>query len=157
MKQESTGSVERVVQQMHARLSDDLALRECERRALLFMAHFDTQEYQEAANLFALEGVWNRADGVINGRADFMRRMEARSPGIFVRHVITNMRAKRLNETEIRVDSYVTVYRHDFTGSIMVPASLSAPDVMGRYSDVFRMIEGEWLLYEKSVVVDFKR
>lgn len=136
---------------------DDAALRECERATLQFMMYFDAQNYNEAAKLFAPDGVWHRLEAAVRGRDDFMRQMSTRSPGIFVRHVITNLLAQRIDTETVRVSSYVTVYRQDFTGEVVTPAALHSPVAMGRYTDVFRHIEGRWLLHEKSLIVDFKR
>lgn len=141
----------------HLNSRHDAALRECESIALQFMAHFDARNYEEAAKLFAPDGIWHRADISIRGREDFLKHMGARPPGIFVRHVITNLLARRTDQETIRVDSYVTVYRHDFADAPVLPAALHSPDVVGRYTDVFRQIGGNWLLQEKSVSIDFKR
>lgn len=135
----------------------DIELIECERRVIRFMADFDSQHYEKASELFAPDGVWHRPDGDIQGRENFLSRMAQRPRGLLVRHVITNLRSQRIDQITVKVESYVTVYRHDFEHEISYPASLSGPVVMGRYTDVLKQTHGTWMIQDKSVSIDFKR
>ena len=135
----------------------DAELLECERQSIRFMADFDAQRYEQACALFAPDGVWHRPDGDIHGRENFLSRMAQRPRGLLVRHVMTNLRSRRIDQDTICVESYVTVYRYDFEQEISYPAALAGPAVMGRYTDVLKRIGGVWVIHDKSVSIDFKR
>jgi 3-phenylpropionate/cinnamic acid dioxygenase small subunit len=109
------------------------------------------------AQFFADAGVWKRPDGDLVGIAGLRAFMGRRSPGVFTRHVISNMRTTVENDGSVVVESYVTVYRHDFAGQPALPAPLDGPDVVGRYRDVLVNEEGTWKLSMRESIVEFKR
>jgi hypothetical protein len=109
------------------------------------------------AQFFADAGVWKRPDGDLVGIAGLRAFMGRRSPGVFTRHVISNMRTTVENDGSVVVESYVTVYRHDFAGQPTLPAPLDGPDVVGRYRDVLVNEEGTWKLSMRESIVEFKR
>lgn len=134
-------------------------LQECTEALLAFTHAFDTGDLTAMQQHFAPDGVWIRQDGTCTGRtgrAGLAALMARRNPGVFVRHVITNVRGRPAGEREIALESYVTVYRHDFDGIPQTPAPLSGPDLVGRYFDTFRLCESQWLLARREVKVDFK-
>jgi hypothetical protein len=108
------------------------------------------------AQLFATGGVWKRPDGDIVGIDGLRAFMKRRSPGVFTRHVISNMRTA-VEEGRAVVESYVTVYRHDFADRPVLPAPLDGPDVVGRYRDVLVNEAGTWKVSERESIVEFKR
>jgi hypothetical protein len=122
-----------------------------------FTACFDVRDIDGMAELFADNGVWKRPDGDIAGIAELRAFMSRRLPGIFVRHVISNMRSTFVDDNSIVIDSYVTVYRHDFVDQPALPAPLNGPDVVGRYRDVLVNSEGTWKLSVRESIVEFKR
>ena len=77
---------------------------QCCQVVLRFTGHFDAREYGEMEQYFAPDGVWHRADGNIEGREGLRHSMRARPPGLFVRHVITNLRASILSPSEAVVE-----------------------------------------------------
>lgn len=121
-----------------------------------FTACFDAHDIEGMAQLFADSGVWTRPDGDVAGLAELRAFMSRRSPGVFVRHVISNMRTTVEGDSAV-VDSYVTVYRHDFADQPALPAPLDGPDVVGRYRDVLVNEEGSWKLSLRESIVEFKR
>ena len=80
---------------------------------------------------FAPDGVWHRADGNIEGREGLRRAMRARPLGLFVRHVITNLRASILGPSDAVVPPYVTVYRHDLKTEPVSRSSSKHPSFSG--------------------------
>ncbi|MGA2394180.1 MAG: nuclear transport factor 2 family protein [Candidatus Lustribacter sp.] len=121
-----------------------------------FTACFDARDIEGMAQWFADDGVWKRPDGDIVGIAGLRAFMNRRSPGVFTRHVISNVRTT-VEDGSAVVDSYVTVYRHDFAGLPVLPAPLDAPDVVGRYRDVLVKENGTWKLSLRESIVEFKR
>jgi ketosteroid isomerase-like protein len=128
----------------------------CQQTLEAFMGHFDMDEFAAMEPYLTDDAVWVRADGVLHG-CDGLRAWAAkRQPGIFVRHVLTNFRCKRLSDTEVHVDSYAMVFRKDMQAGEKPPATMSGPVLMGRYEDVLRQVDGRWLIAHKSVKIDFK-
>jgi len=121
-----------------------------------FTASFDARDIEGMVQLFADSGVWKRPDGDIAGVAGLRAFMNRRSPGVFTRHVISNMRTTVEDDRAV-VESYVTVYRHDFADRPALPAPLDGPDVVGRYRDVLVNERGAWKLLERESIVEFKR
>ena len=106
--------------------------------------------------MFTDTGVWKRPDGDIVGIAGLRAFMSRRAPGVFTRHVISNMRTT-LEDARAVVDSYVTVYRHDFTDRPVLPAPLNGPHVVGGYRDVLVHENGAWKLSLRESIIEFQR
>ena len=134
-----------------------VAERLCERAILDFTAAFDLNDVEGMAKIFAEDGVWKRQDGNIVGVAQLREMMRKRQAGLFVRHILTNIRASFVSKTHAVVESYVTVYRHDFPGEPRRPSPNAAPNLMGRYRDELRLVGNEWRLAAREVTVDFKQ
>lgn len=127
----------------------------CERAVLRFTAAFDASDVDGMLAEFAPDGVWQRQEGAVRGHDGLRALMAARPPGLFVRHVVTNMRVAPAGSGSARCMSYVTVYRHDHGGPKPVP--LSQPALVGVYHDVLQKTEQTWLLSGRSVSVDLKQ
>ncbi len=141
-----------------ASIDVDIATQQaCERVVTDFSAHFDAGESEAMERLFAADGVWRRADGDITGRAQLRDFMNRRRAGIFVRHVLSNLRTTLIDKTHAVVDSYVTVYRFDFEGQPVLPALLDGPDLIARYHDRLVIESGAWKLAWHEATIDFKR
>jgi hypothetical protein len=123
---------------------------------ICFTACFDAHDVEGMARLLADTGVWKRPDGDITGIAELRSFMSRRSSRVFTRHVISNLRTTFEDECAV-VDSYVTVYRHDFADQPVLPAPLDGPDVVGRYRDFLVNEEGSWKLSMRESIVEFKR
>ncbi len=121
-----------------------------------FTACFDAHDIEGMVQLFADTGVWVRPDGDVAGIGALRTFMDHRPAGVFTRHVISNMRSTVANDRAV-VESYVTVYRHDFAGQPALPAPLSGPDVVGRYRDVLVNENGTWKLLLRESIIEFKR
>lgn len=130
----------------------------CQASLMAFMAHFDADEFEAMAGYFAPDGIWVRADGTLSGLPALRAWAAQRVPGqIFVRHVLSNLRFEALPDGRVRIDSYVTVYRHDGQANDPRPAAMSGPALVGRYVDDMVLHEGLWKIHRKSVQVDFRR
>ena len=133
------------------------AARHCEHTVVAFTAAFDVGDFNRMARLFAEDGVWKRQDGDVVGMSQLQQLMRSRPAGLFVRHILSNMRTTFLSATDAVVESYVTVYRHDFPGSVLQPAPLNGPNLVGRYRDQLSLRGQGWKLAGREVVVDFKQ
>ena len=134
-----------------------VAERYCERAVMDFTAAFDVNDVEGMARVFAEDGVWKRQDGNIAGIAQLRQMMARRPPGQFVRHVLSNVRTTFVSATQAIIESYVTVYRHDFAGEPQPPSPNTMPNLLGRYRDELRLVGTEWKLAGREVAVDFKQ
>jgi hypothetical protein len=128
---------------------DDVVIR--------FTACFDARDIEGMAQFWADTGIWKRPDGDIVGIAGLRAFMSRRSPGVFTRHVISNMQTTLENDASAVVNSYVTVYRHDFADRPVLPAPLDSPHVVGRYRDVLVNEAGNWKVSMRESIVEFQR
>lgn len=129
----------------------------CERAVLAFTHGFDMNDIDAMSRHFAPDGVWKRHDGDLVGMEQLRHFMQVRHPGTFVRHVLSNLRTSLLPDGHAVVDSYVTVYRHDFKGAPQRPAPLAGPNVVGRYRDQLALGDKGWQLVQREVQIDFKQ
>jgi hypothetical protein len=127
----------------------------CQQTVLCFSGYFDSGEFDAMAEYFAPDGVWHRLDGTIRGRGELLQAMAARPKNRFIRHVITNLRVWLTEPGEAVCRSYVTVYRHD--AEPVLPLPLDSPVLIGSYLDKLRLINGRWLISERSVTVELTR
>lgn len=123
---------------------------------LRFTAAFDDGDLAGMQRHFAADGVWQRHDGAVHGHDGLAALMARRPAGIFVRHVLSNLRTELLSPTRAVVDTYVTVYRHDFPGARTLPAPLPGPDTTARYRDELALQDGAWRIAQRRVTIDFK-
>lgn len=129
----------------------------CELVVLDFMAHFDAGDAASAAALFAPDGRWQRADGLLHGRDALVRLIEARTPNVVVRHVMTNLRTQVVNTDRAVVSAYVLLFKHEASGVEPVfPVPLSGVAGFGRYVDELRRTEQGWLIEAKSSITEFR-
>ena len=133
------------------------AERRCEQTVVEFTVAFDLGDFDSMARLFADDGVWKRQDGDVVGMSQLQQLMSSRPAGLLVRHVLTNMQTTFQSAADAVVESYVTVYRHDFPAEPRRPAPLNGPNLVGRYRDQLSLREHGWKLVGREVVVDFKQ
>ena len=127
----------------------------CQQVVLRFTGAFDAGDTKGMLADFAPDGVWYRQDGVVRGHSELQALMEARSPKLFVRHVVTNLRVRATGAGSAECVSYVVVYRDDDAGS--GPARLHVPHLLGRYHDELRKSGATWSLASRRVSVDMKQ
>ena len=72
----------------------------------------DAARYDEAAELFAVDGVLQRPNERIEGRAALLSSFKARPVQRLTRHILTNVLLEPAGPGRIRAFSYVSVYRH---------------------------------------------
>ena len=133
------------------------AERRCGHTVVEFTVAFDLGDFDRMSRMFADDGVWKRQDGDVVGMSQLQQLMRSRPAGLFVRHVLTNMQTTFLSAADAVVESYVTVYRHDFPAEPRRPAPLNGPNLVGRYRDQLSLREHGWKLVGREVVVDFKQ
>ncbi|MGS1008507.1 nuclear transport factor 2 family protein [Achromobacter anxifer] len=113
----------------------------------------DAARYDEAADLFAVDGVLQRPDERIEGRAALLSSFKARPVQRLTRHILTNVLLEPAGPGRIRAFSYVSVYRHLGQEPLppVLPVAARQPETIAEYSDELCLREGQWLLRNRTV------
>jgi hypothetical protein len=132
-----------------------LAERACERLVLDFVHRLDLGEPASVAGLFTEDGVWRWPEGerLVEGRAALGAYFGARPADRLSRRVMANVLVTVDSATEARATSYFTTYRVDGHTGGMVPAG--PPVQIGHYEDIFRRVDGTWLLSARTLFLPF--
>jgi SnoaL-like domain len=78
-------------------------------------------------DLFAPEGVWHRQGRALQGRAQILTALNARSTTQRVRHVVTNIQIDVLGADAAEALLYVTAYMHDTGKRETSPPRIRSP------------------------------
>lgn len=113
----------------------------------------DAARYDEAADLFAVDGVLQRPNERIEGRAALLSSFKARPVQRLTRHILTNVLLEPAGPGRIRAFSYVSVYRHLGREPLppVLPVAARQPETIAEYSDELCLRDGQWLLRNRTV------
>lgn len=118
-----------------------------------FAVLVDAGRYEEAADLFASDGVMQRPQECIEGRQALLTSFLARPSHRMTRHIITNVVLEPIGPDRIRAFSYASVYRH--LGAPRVPLALPVtarpPETIAEYSDELSRQDGKWRIWRRTV------
>ena len=132
-----------------------LAERACERLLLEFVRRLDLGSPAEVAALFTDDGVWEWPAGGrrVQGRDELSRYFGSRPADRLSRRLCTNALVTVTSADHAEATSYFTTYRVDgWTGRVQPPPP---PTQVGHYEDVFRRVDGVWLLASRTTVLAF--
>jgi hypothetical protein len=129
----------------------------CEATVIEFITSFDARDLDGMLAVFAENGCWKRPDGEVVGRAALSEFMKRRDPAIMLRHVMSNLRTRLIDEKTAVVDSYFTVYRYDFALGESGPAPMSGPRTVGQYHDTLIRSDDGWQLSLREFSFDFQQ
>ena len=134
-----------------------LAERACERIIVDFVQRLDLGEPGSVAELFTSDGVWYWpfGDRRIEGREALRAYFASRPADRLSRRLMTNILVTVESEATARAISYLTTFRVDGYSGGMVESRL--PSNVGHYEDVFRKVDGAWLLAGRTVFLPFGR
>jgi SnoaL-like domain len=131
------------------------AERACERLLVEFVRRLDLGTPSEVAELFTDDGVWEWPAGGrhVQGREELARYFGSRPADRLSRRLCTNVLVSVQSVDRAEATSYFTTYRVDgWTGDLQSPP---APTQVGHYEDVFRRVDGVWLLASRTTVLAF--
>ncbi|WP_055586729.1 nuclear transport factor 2 family protein [Peterkaempfera griseoplana] len=134
-----------------------LAERACERIIVDFIHRLDLGNPSSVAELFTPDGVWHWpfGDRRIEGREALRAYFASRPADRLSRRLMTNILVTVESEATARSVSYLTTYRIDgYSGGMIEPR---LPVNVGHYEDVFRRVDGVWLLASRTVFLPFGR
>ncbi|AEW98519.1 nuclear transport factor 2 family protein [Streptantibioticus cattleyicolor] len=132
-----------------------LAERACERLILELVRRLDLGDPATVADLFTPDGVWQWPEGGrrVAGREALRDYFGSRPADRLSRRMCTNLLVTVTSATTAVATTYFTTYRVDGHTSGMLPPRL--PANVGHYEDVFRVVDGEWLLASRTLVLAF--
>ncbi|MGW2399627.1 nuclear transport factor 2 family protein [Kitasatospora sp. NPDC001664] len=132
-----------------------LAERACERVIVDFIHRLDLGDPGSVAELFTPDGFWHWPHGGrrIEGREALRRYFGSRPADRLSRRLMTNLLVTVEAGGTARAVSYLTTYRVDgYAGGMIEPR---VPVNVGHYDDVFRRVDGVWLLAGRTVFLPF--
>lgn len=132
-----------------------LAERACERLIIDFVRRLDLGDPSSVAELFTPDGVWEWPHGSrrIEGREALRGYFGSRPADRLSRRLLTNILVTADSPTTATAISYLSTYRVDGYVDGMVPPRL--PANVGHYEDVFRKVDGAWLLATRTLFLAF--
>lgn len=118
-----------------------------------FAVLVDAGRYEEAADLFALDGVLQRPQERIEGRQALLASFMARPNHRLTRHVITNVVLEPVGPDHVRAFSYASVYRHlgPARTPLALPVTARPPETIAEYSDELSRQNGKWRIWRRTV------
>lgn len=132
-----------------------LAERACERIIVEFIHRLDLGDPGSVAELFTPDGVWRWpfGDRRVEGREALRGYFASRPADRLSRRLMTNILVTVESEGTARAVSYLTTYRIDgYSGGMVEPR---LPVNVGHYEDIFRKVDGTWLLAGRTVFLPF--
>lgn len=119
-----------------------------------FFHHLDEYRYDDMVTMFTEDGLWLRQGQRIRGRAAIRAVLAGRRAGQRIRHVITNAFVADRQVDRVRVEAYMTVYRHEQPPASGVPI-IAGPFRLNLVSTVYAPVDGQWLIAEQYMVPEF--
>ena len=132
-----------------------LAERDCQRLVLDFVRRLDLGEPSTVAELFTPDGVWAWPEGGrwIRGRDALREYFGSRPVDRLSRRMCTNILVTVASATTASATTYFATYRVDGRTEGMLPPRL--PANVGHYEDIFRKVDGSWLLASRAAFIAF--
>jgi hypothetical protein len=122
---------------------------DCAQTVQAFYAALDEKRYEDLANLFAAEGIWNRLGKDLIGPQAIVQAMDARSDWVTT-HIVTNLKITVVSSNEAHTNQYVTLYRHEGVRANAGPLPVVLPLAILRHRDVLMPSSGTWKFMRKS-------
>lgn len=118
-----------------------------------FSAYVDAGRYDDAAALFAPDGVMQRPQERIEGRDALRQSFRSRPAHRLTRHVISNLVLDPVDDNTVRALSYVCVFRHLGTPGepLHLPVQARIPETLAEYIDELVRVDGAWLIGRRTV------
>lgn len=129
--------------------------RECTRLCHDFAAAVDSRQYGMFADLFAPDGVFDRAGQVSYGQAEILQFLNARPADKVTRHACTNIRIDMTGPQAATGHSYVLVFQGQALGDAQQPLPTTAPMVV-EYQDTYVLMAEGWKFKHRVVKIVFQ-
>ncbi len=122
----------------------------CRDTLIAFAHHLDHRRFEEAAELFAADGVWSRHGELLQGRSRILEIMSARPATQVERHVVTTIDVEIVSPSTARAVSYVTIYRATSDLQTMIPVP-GPQHLVEFHDDLIHTVDG-WRIASRSAI-----
>ena len=131
-----------------------LLLAELTQQLHQFFHHLDEYRYDDMVAMFIEDGVWLRQGQRLHGRAAIRQVLAARPAGQRIRHVMTNAFIAERQADRVRLEAYMTAYRHEHPPAGGVPV-IAGPFRLNLVTTWFVPVAGQWLIAEQHMLPEF--
>lgn len=135
------------------------AERACERVIVGFVHRLDLGEPASVAELFTEDGVWEwppPGDGRrIQGREALRAYFGSRPADRLSRRLMSNVLVTVTGPCAAGSVAYFTTYRVDGHEGPGAPVPAGPPVQVGHYEDIFRRVDGRWLIASRTLHLPF--
>jgi len=121
---------------------------DCTQLLVRFYGFLDDKLYENLADLFVEDGVWNRLGKDLVGPAAIRAAMAEREQWLTV-HILTNVRIDIVDVDHVQTTQYITLYRHEGWNAD-VPAPIVLPLGILRHNDQLVRDGGVWKFKRKT-------
>lgn len=108
-------------------MSDPSVSFDITQRVHEFWSSLDRNDYARMAELFAVDGVWDRFGTLIQGREQLLQVLEARAKGAVTCHLVSNVVVTPRGADAADVAYYVVVFAHMGQEGSKLPRPIGVP------------------------------
>ncbi|MBN9068174.1 MAG: nuclear transport factor 2 family protein [Rhizobiales bacterium] len=130
---------------------------ECIRLTTAFAVHLDSRRYEEVADLFTVEALYNPRGTPYRGRRQILEYLHGRPALRRSRHVITNQFVRVTGPGTATGECVLLYFVHEDPLAELVPAPLAGIELVGDYLDRFVLTDDGWRIAERIGRVVFQR
>lgn len=131
--------------------------RACARLAIAFTSHVDNRRADAAAEVFAVDGEFERRGETLAGREVIRATLKARPATMLSRHMCANLAIDVIDENNAKGVVSFTVYLHNFAEGEEGAAPLRDPEAIGEYHDIYVRTSEGWRIKRRNTTVAFRR
>jgi hypothetical protein len=130
---------------------------ECIRLTTAFAVHLDSRRYEEVADLFSVDALYNPRGTPYRGRLQILEYLHGRPTSRRSRHVITNQFVRITGPRTATGECVLLYFVHEDPLAESVPAPLAGIELVGDYLDRFVLTDDGWRIAERIGRVVFQR
>ena len=123
---------------------------ECGFLSARFYHFLDARDYRGLVGLFAPGGVWHRQGHELSAPDGILAALGGRSPRLAIRHVLSNVDVRRIDEDNAQVHAYAVVYRFEDAEPEQSPVPLRGPNSLLVVQDDYVRYGGVWKMRRKD-------
>jgi hypothetical protein len=123
--------------------------RACERIVIDFLNYIDHKRFQEAADLFAGDGIWIRLNDVLTGPEHIFQVIASRPTAQCERHVVSNIQLAAPKDGTMIAIAYVMTFRTITDSEAVVPV-IPGPSGLADFRYEFHCQENTWKIRHLS-------
>lgn len=130
---------------------------ECLRLTTAFAVHLDNRRYDDVADLFTPDALYNPRGTPYRGRGEIMGYLNSRPATRRSRHVIANQLVRVVDEQTAEGYCVLLYFVHEGALTDDVPAPLDGVELIGDYRDRFVLTDAGWRIARRIGTVVFQR